>query len=140
MTSGIEQVELDFVILADWAEVVNGKLYMMGGGWDRKRVGEFPAPTDIRVAVGVLVPWTLTNQEHILTVTLEHEDGTVVEPRAKGTLKMGRPPHATQGQSFRAMIAIYGKWQLPQPGTYCVRAALDNGDSRRAVFHVDKKQ
>ena len=30
-----EQVEVDFLQLADRAEVLEGKLYMMGGAWDR---------------------------------------------------------------------------------------------------------
>ena len=26
-------MKIDYLILADWAEVINGKIYLQGGGW-----------------------------------------------------------------------------------------------------------
>ena len=31
----IENIEIDFIMVADWAETINGKLYIQGAGWDR---------------------------------------------------------------------------------------------------------
>ena len=31
----IENVEIEWLILANWAETINGMLYIQGGGWDR---------------------------------------------------------------------------------------------------------
>ena len=44
MTSGLDKPEVDFLVLADHAEVVGGKLYMMGGGWDIRRIEDFSKP------------------------------------------------------------------------------------------------
>ena len=40
MSTGIEHVEIDFMLLADKAEVLGGKLYMMGGAWDRLTIND----------------------------------------------------------------------------------------------------
>lgn len=134
----LEQNEIDFLILADKAEVINGKLYMMGGGWDRRRVSDFSRPTSINLAVGVLVPWNLTNEDHQVHIKLEHEDGTVIKPEVKGNFRMGRPAHATRGQQFRALVAVEGHWLLPQPGTYRVVSSIGDSAPKKAVFFAEQ--
>ena len=44
MSTLLEQVEIDFLLLADKAEILNGKLYMMGGAWDRIHLKETEVP------------------------------------------------------------------------------------------------
>jgi hypothetical protein len=65
--------------LADSAESVNGKLYVLGAGWDQLVVSSLPAVQQ-RVAVGVLVQvgWNDTETEHDVTLRLETEDGNPV--------------------------------------------------------------
>ncbi|WP_376784124.1 DUF6941 family protein [Leifsonia aquatica] len=65
--------------LADSAESVNGKLYVLGAGWDQLVVSALPAVQQ-RVAVGVLlqVGWNDTDVEHAVTLRLETEDGDPV--------------------------------------------------------------
>jgi hypothetical protein len=65
--------------LADSAESVNGKLYVLGAGWDQVVVSSLPAVQQ-RVAVGVLarVGWNDTGTEHDVTLRLETEDGEAV--------------------------------------------------------------
>ena len=75
MTPGFEQVEVDFLLLADRAEVLNGKLYMMGGAWDRRNIRDIAAPVPLSIVVGVLIPWNLTNEPHQLRLRIEDEDG-----------------------------------------------------------------
>ena len=42
--------EIEWLILADEAELVNGKLYMMGGGWDRITAQVLPWQQHMAVA------------------------------------------------------------------------------------------
>jgi hypothetical protein len=65
--------------LADSAEAVNGKLYVLGAGWDQLVVSSLPAVQQ-RVALGVLlqVGWNDTDVEHDVTLRLETEDGAPV--------------------------------------------------------------
>ena len=136
MSSGFEQVEVDFLLLADRAEVLNGKLYMMGGAWDRRQVRDIGLPVSITIVVGVLVPWNLTNEPHRLRLRIEDEDGSQVHPEVDATINVGRPVDATQGQSFRATAVINNRWTLPHYGTYRVVAEMTGQGERRVTFYA----
>jgi len=56
-------MDIEWVILADAAEVINNKLYLMGGGWDVLRIGRpFPTQQQVAFAISIRVEWTETNQ------------------------------------------------------------------------------
>lgn len=152
MSSGIEveQVEVDFLLLADKVEVLNGKLYMMGGAWDRRYISNIAAPIDVSMALGVLVPWNLTNEPHSLRIRLEDEDGNVVPPEvAVGnvapqevtvSVNVGRPTNSTRGQQFRAMVALTARWMLPKFGTYRIVVLLEGRDKKSTTFYAVERQ
>ncbi len=133
---GFHQPEIDFLILADRAEGINGKLYLMGGGWQELYVSDFDHPAPVSLAVGVLVPWNATNQDHTLKVYLEHEDGTRLPPDVSLQLNAGRPPGAVPGQSFRAIVAINGNWKLLGPRMYRAIAVVGDTTPRYAAFRA----
>ena len=54
------------IMLADFAQAVNGKLYIMGGGWSLTG----PAPSPSAIAIKVEVPWNDTNRKHSLKLEL----------------------------------------------------------------------
>ena len=136
MTSGLERVEVDFLLLADRAEVLNGKLYMMGGAWDRRHIRDIGAPVPLTIVVGVLVPWNLTNEPHRLRITIEDEDGNTLPPEVEATVNVGRPVNATQGQSFRATVVINNRWSLLRFGTYRLVASVAGQSERRVAFYA----
>ena len=136
MSSGLDQVEVDFLLLADRAEVLNGKLYMMGGAWDRRHMKDIGAPVSLTIVVGVLVPWNLTNEPHRLRIRIEDEDGSPVPPEVEATVNVGRPVSATQGQSFRATAVINNRWSLPRFGTYRVAASMLGQSEKRVAFYA----
>lgn len=129
-------IEIEFLLLADRAEGINGKLYLMGGGWDRLTVNNFEQPAVINLAIGILVPWTETNETHTVRIYLETEDGTPLQPDIQGQFAAGRPPNAIKGQAFRVIIAVNGAWKLPGLGTYRAVATMDDGSTKRAVFYA----
>ncbi len=114
-------MEVEFLILADAVEAVGGKLYMLGGAWDRYNSSSFPAHARIGIAVGFSVDWNETNQRRDVIITLMDEDGKEVVPPIKGQFEVGRPPGITPGSRQRALLAINGAFQLPKPGGYQVR-------------------
>ena len=133
--SGIEQVEIDTLMLADWTETINGKLYIQGGGWDRKILNPHQS-ADFAIAASVLVPWNLTNQQHEFAITIESEDGTPVAPALTGSFTVGRPPQAQPGQRFRSPLAVRMGLRLPGVGAYRVVMRLNNDVTRSAAFYV----
>lgn len=139
MATELEQVDLDFVILADAVQVVNGKVNMLGGAWDRRFVDDFSKRVPIIIAAAILVPWNLTNRPHTIDIHLEDEGGVVIEPKARGQITVGRPPDAQAGQSFRAIAVINGSWMLPKPGTYSIVATVGGGGKKRTVFRAQQR-
>ncbi|HXM54573.1 MAG TPA: hypothetical protein VOB72_04225 [Candidatus Dormibacteraeota bacterium] len=130
-------MDLDFLLIADRAEAVNGKLYVMGGGWDRITLPKFPAPANFDVALGVLVGYTETNVRHEFALTLEDDDNQVVLGPVSGQFELGRPPGLKPAQAQRFMVAVRGPFPLPAPGSYHWVATLDGRRSGRTTFWAD---
>ena len=109
------------IMLADNAQAVGGKLYILGAGWSWTVPGMPGAIAGI-----VTVPWNETNRRHVLEFNLVDESGAAVRvPTPQGELapltirtefEVGRPPGVRQGSSFSNPIAI-NYMSLPvQPG------------------------
>ena len=129
-------MEIDFLILADAAQVAEGKLYLLGGGWDRLAVNALAAAQLVGVAVGVLVPWAETNTPGTLTLTIEDEDGGQVLPPVTVRVEVGRPAGLPAGAEQRVMVAFNAQLALPRLGEYAVTATLDGGARKRHRFGV----
>lgn len=138
MTTAIEKPDIDFLILADRAEGINGKLYMMGGAWDQLNIPDVNAPAQFAVAVGLLCPWHATNEPLPLRVVIENEDGTQVMPPFEVNVQVGRPSTARKGQSFRSIVAINLVIPLPGAGGYRVVANFGSESVRRVGFWVNQ--
>jgi hypothetical protein len=98
-------------MLADNAQAVGGKLYILGAGWNWTVPGMPGAVAGI-----VTVPWNETNRKHVLTFNLVDDSGSAVRvPTPQGTqepltirteFEVGRPPGVRPGSSFSHPIAI----------------------------------
>jgi hypothetical protein len=58
------------LLLADHAQAVQNKLYVLGGGWSFTG----PGPTVMAIAIKIEVPWSETNRTHELALRLIDED------------------------------------------------------------------
>jgi hypothetical protein len=134
----LNQPELDFVIVADRAEVVNGKLYMMGGGYDRIYLSEEPPRVfSISFVVGVLVPWNACNQEHRLDFAVEDSEGQALDFSARATFNVGRSPHMEPGEVQRVMLAPpQVAVTFPVYGSYFLRVTLNEAISKKVALYV----
>ncbi len=121
-------VDLEYALLADHAEVVSGKLYLMGGGWDVLQSRQAPIPLRFSVALGVRVGWDETNQVFPVTVRVEDDDGAV-HARAQGSVSVGRPPSLPPGWSQLAKLAVTFSISLPRFGGYRVLVEVGEGSS-----------
>lgn len=128
--------EIEFLILADHAEAVGGKLYLTGAGWtDYWRApvpeGQPPPITHLGIAVSILVGWTDTNRPHRLHMRIENEDGTLQLANVEGDIEVGRPPGTPPGSDQRAVLAVNADVQFPSLGGYRITAEI--GDRIRTV-------
>jgi hypothetical protein len=96
------------LLLADSAQAVDGKLYILGGGWSV--TGPQPAPTAI--ALKIDVPWDRANTRHKWRLELVDADGEQVEIPEAGAVELeqefevGRPPGVKPGTSLDFVVAI----------------------------------
>ena len=107
--------------LADSVELVQGKIYALGIGWNTIFVPGLPIQHP-RIGLGVLVnvPYTSTNKQHTLDITLQDEDGNQVPLRFfqsedgnqtpdfkfSAQFNLGRPPTLPAGDSQLIPLAI----------------------------------
>src|SRR5450759_4618457 len=81
-----ERIRLDYLLVADGADAVGGKLYLLGGGCYRLMVPQLPGPPAVpfAVALGINVPWSLTNRKLGFSVDVLDADGGEVAQLAGG--------------------------------------------------------
>lgn len=128
------------MMVADRAEAVNGKLYVLGGGWDRITIPQLPGNANFDVALGVMVGYIETNERHEFALTLEDDDNKVVLGPVNGHVELGRPAGLRPGQAQRFIVAVRGPFPLPAAGTYHWVVSLDGRRAGSTTFWADAAQ
>jgi len=133
----VDGIELEWVILADSAQVVSNKLYLMGGGWDVLHVGQpFPIQQSFAIALSFRVPWQQTNQRHTAEIRIIAEDQQELA-MVGAQLEVGRPVGIPAGQVQRMQMAMNLVLALPRRGIYEIRVSINGDESpRRASFTI----
>ena len=134
-------MEIEWLILADSAQVVGNKLYLMGGGWDRLNINkDFPVDQRCAIAVAIKIPWNDTNAKHVFEIEVLGEDQNTEEPKSiakiGGQFEVGRPAGIPAGQDQRIQMAIDMGLRLDSPGTKTVIARIDGNELKRLLFSV----
>lgn len=130
--------ELEFAVIANHAEAINGLLYLSGAGWTdvQQPIGPNGQPGIVHfgMAVSILVGWNETNRRFPLKLVVVHEDGKELAA-VQAQVEAGRPLGLPAGSDIRSVLAVNAEAQFPQPGTYEFRAELD-GKVRSTSFRV----
>jgi len=130
-------LDVDAFLLADAAEVVNGKLYLMGGGWTSctPRDGlNYPFEKVIASAITISVAYQETNEEHKFALEFRDADEKPLGPRIDGGFTVGRPPELVPGMSQLVQFAGAVPVTLPEAGTYTLVLTLDGQEVKRVHF------
>lgn len=118
------------MLLADNAQNVAGKLYILGAGWSLTG----PAPSPSAVAMKIDVPWEATNRKHQVRIELHDSDGNPVripgpvdsQPlRVIVPLEVGRPPGMVQGTPIDWPFAMNVGPIALNPGRYEWRCTVE---------------
>ena len=133
-------MRVEFLLLADRAEAIGGKLYLMGGGFDRVGMMVLPGTAQFDVAVGVLVGYNETNLQHSFEIRCEDADSNLVFPSTQGVIEVGRPPGMSAGSEQRAMIVLRGPFPFQVVGEYSWVAVLNGERQQRTSFRVEQAQ
>jgi len=132
-------VEIEWLVLADSAQVVANKLYLLGGGWDRIPLNK-DLPQHFAVAVAIKVPWNETNIRHTFEIEVLSEDRNTEEIRSiakmGGQFEVGRPAGIPTGREQRIQLALDVGLKFDNPGTKRIVASIDGSISRELHFDV----
>jgi len=97
------------MLLADYAATAEGKLTVVGGGWNVTG----PDPVPFAIAILFEVPWHLTNEQQAFRLELIDPDGNGVVPMGgtdpvviEGQFEVGRPPGVKPGSTFPFPLPI----------------------------------
>lgn len=128
------------MLLADSAQVADGKLFILGGGLTL--VGPRPQPLGIALRIGV--PWDRANVPHDWRLELLDEDGHPVDVGDKtimvaGRFEAGRPAGVRPGTPLSVPLAInFGTLPLRPGHSYTWQLSIDGATQPgwRASFSV----
>jgi hypothetical protein len=119
------------MLLADAAQAVNGKLYILGGGWSVAG----PDPTPMAIALKIEVPWDEANRLHEFILELLNADDQPVRVptpdgdrpiELRGNFEVGRPAGLVVGTPLDTTLAInIGPLPIPPGGRYVWRLSID---------------
>lgn len=128
------------ILLCDAAQVADGKLFILGGGWTLTG----PGPFVHGLAMKLEVPWGQANRPHKIEASLHDEDGQVVAlgdpPTPVGfetEFEVGRPPGIVEGTRLDLPFAVnLGAIELPPGRGYVWSIRISGVERGRARFRV----
>jgi hypothetical protein len=118
-------------MLADAAQVAEGKLWCLGAGWSRIKANT-PAPQALGIVVHV--PFDMTNRPIKIECRLLTDDGEQVEteddsPEAIGAgaeFEVGRPPGIKHGERLNFPLVLRFNGLAHKPGGYVWECKIED--------------
>ena len=112
-------MKIDYALLADAAQAVGGKIFVLGGGWNVFRSGNFPAPVQLAIAAGIGFANSEVGLRHPLKIAVVDETGVAVIPELNGQIETGQlAPDFPPGLPIKVPVAWNVGFQVPRPGRY----------------------
>lgn len=136
---GTLEPSVDVALLADAVQATQGKLYVLGGGWDVLTVARLPVRhPSLGIGLRVRVPWGWPGESMSLGVELQDEDGTSVLPgRLSATVPLRRPGHLPEGSDVTVVRALtFNNLVFRVEGAYSFVVSLEGEPRERVRFMV----
>ncbi len=135
---------VEFAFLADAVQVVGGKLFALGGGWDQLLVSQFPTRhSSMGIGLRVTFPRGWDKSPVAMGVDLQDQDGSSVlgsrMPQRK--LPVKSPPGLSPGSVFGYPMAFtFNALPFDSPGDYSFVIYLDGEPVHRLRFTVRERR
>lgn len=125
-------------MLADAAQVENGKLYVHGGGWDSISVASLPATHPSMALVLVFrVEYTEALQDIPIMVELLDADDNPMGIRLEGVMNVGHPARGTRGMPiFVPQAFSFHLIQFERADSYRFRVTSGERELASVPFRV----
>ena len=129
-------MQIAFLVLSDFSESLNGKLYAMGAGWSVLRFPQFPQEWRFSVGLGIDVSWDETNQRHSIQLTVQDPDGQTLGDEMTMEFEAGRPAGLQAGQDQRMVISVNVGATFEVAGPHAVVVSSGDDEIARSRFYV----
>jgi hypothetical protein len=129
-------MQLGFLILTDYSEAINGKAYVIGGGWNMLRFSELPTEHTFGISFAIDVPWDETNETHTLSLEIQDPDGERLGEEVTFEFETGRPPGSVPGQEQRIVLALNATLEFAGSGPHAVLMRDGDAEIGRSRFYV----
>ncbi len=139
MAEIVDTTDAPVFLLCDWAEVLNGKLYVAGAGFSQVLAA---TPVSLALALLIYVRWHETNTPRHIRIALLNEDGESVRDSndqpfgIEGDIEMGRRPGTKPGSVFPAPVAFRLPPMVFSAGGYRFELHIDNVIKSTASFQA----
>jgi len=125
-------MQIEFVMLADAAQVVGGKLYLLGGAWNLYRATAFPTQAPIALVASILVDRNETGSRHSVRLTVADEAGIPIIPALDWSIEVAGTEGNDPATPQRSLLAVNTGIQLPRAGRYSFTVTA--GNASRSVW------
>lgn len=130
--------EIEWLMLANDAEVLGNRLFLMGGGWDTLTPSGMPFLHTFAIAVSLLADWDDVVQEREHRIEIAHVPAGG-DRKLLGTsmAKLSRAPQMREGEKQRAQFAVKLALQFDKSGTHDIVVTLHGRGSKSVRFFVN---
>ena len=137
-------MRIEYALLADAAQAVGGKVFVLGGGWNLFRAANYPAPVHLAIAMGLGFSSDEVGIKYPLNVVIADEAGVPIIPEMKGQVETGQlAMDSPKGASVKIPVAINVNMSVPHPGTYGIVVTAGSSTAQlsfEAIFAGQKVQ
>lgn len=125
-------MKINFVMLADAAQAMGGKLFILGGDWNTYRSAAYPVNIQLAVAFSVSFTSNEVGIKYPMKIVIADEAGIPIVPEIQGQVEVGPPAEELpKGISPKLPFALNVGLQIPRPGKYQVVVSV--GSSKASV-------
>lgn len=125
-------MQVEYAFLADSAQAVEGKVYVIGGGIDEIKAGQFPA---VHPLLSLVVKFRLEpiecDRQYALEIEFWDPDGHPMGPRVNGQFSARRHPEEPTRPGFVQLVINVMNLELPRPGDYAFHVVVNGQEIRR---------
>ena len=114
-------MKIDYAILADAAQAVGGKIFILGGGWNIFRSVNYPTPVQLAVAIGIGFEPNEIGVAYPVKIAIADEAGVPVVPEMSGQIETGQlTPEFPRGLAVKLPVAWNVNFAVPRAGRYAI--------------------
>jgi hypothetical protein len=137
-------MKIEYALLADAAQAVGGKIFILGGGWNVFRAANYPAPAQLAVAMGIGFAANEIGIRYPVKIAIADDAGIPVVPELNGQIETGQAvPDLPKGLPIKIPLAWNVSFNVPHPGRYAIVITVGSSQTELsfdAIFVGQKVQ